>query len=80
MQPESGKSAFGILFVVLALMMVARPSWLVPQLPPGAEARPAPLWAIALLSAMGVYGGMFQAGVGIPMLLVLVQALRVESE
>lgn len=78
MQPKAIKLAFGVLFVALAVLMVAKPSWLVPQLPQGVEARKPPHWGLAAMAAVGVYGGMFQAGVGIPLLLVLVQALRVD--
>lgn len=78
MPPGSIQSAFGVVFLALAVLMVARPSWVVPTVKPGVEARNPPPWGLAALVAVGVYAGMFQAGVGIPLLLVLVQALRVD--
>ena len=69
---------FGALFVALAALLAARPGWMQPT--PAAEraAVPAPLGTAALFFAVGVYGGLFQAGVGIPLLLVIVRALGLD--
>lgn len=66
---------FGALFIALAALLAARPGWLQPA-PAAERAASSPrLGVAALFFAVGAYGGLFQAGVGIPLLLVLVRAL-----
>ncbi len=66
---------FGVLFLSLAAVMAVRPSWLVPEPPPDAAPHPPRPGGVAALFAVGLYGGVFQAGVGIPLLLVIVRAM-----
>jgi len=68
---------FGGVFLLLAVLMVARPSWLIPA-ERGGGPRPPGLGGHLSLFAVGLYGGALQAGVGIPLLLVLVRAVRVD--
>ena len=69
---------FGVVFLALAVVMAFRPNLLVPD--PDAEVEPRSCtWrGAAGLFAVGLYGGIFQAGVGIPLLLVVVHALRLD--
>ncbi len=66
---------FGGLFVVLAGLLLLKPRWLVPPDVAAGDANPDPRGpaAQALFFATGVYGGFVQAGVGIPLLLLLVR-------
>ncbi len=66
---------FGVVFLTLAAMMAVRPTWLVPDtVASSVPHAPGPRgWAS--LFVVGLYGGVFQAGVGIPLLLVVVRAL-----
>ena len=75
--PPALERLFGVVFIFLALVMALRPRWLVPPLTTGGPHPPGPGGHLALL-AVGFYGGLFQAGVGIPMALVLVRALGVD--
>lgn len=69
---------FGLLFLVLAALLVRRPTWLVPR-PAGGQAAPTSTrWSGPALFAVGVYGGLLQAGVGIPLLVVLVRGLGLD--
>jgi len=69
------ETAFGILFLGLALLIGLRPDWLTPPLE-----RPARMTKASAVGfiAVGLYGGLFQAGVGIPMLLMLVHGLGLD--
>jgi uncharacterized protein len=60
---------FGGLFLLLAVVVVARPRWLLPGAEQPAEA--IDRRGMAGLFAVGVYGGLVQAGVGLPLLIVL---------
>jgi len=73
--PFGLQGVFGGLFVVLAVLLLAKPRWLVPPTPEPGEARPHARTPLAqlLFFATGVYGGFVQAGVGIPLLLLLVR-------
>lgn len=66
---------FGVLFLTLAVLMAVRPTWVVHEPTEGALAHPPRLRGAAALFAIGLYGGVFQAGVGIPLLLVIVHAM-----
>lgn len=69
---------FGLLFIALAVLLVARPGWLVPEPDPDAVSGwPSPGGGLALF-AVGLYGGLLQAGVGIPLLVVLVRAMKLD--
>ncbi len=73
--PGSMERLFGVLFLSLAVVMALRPAWLVPDPPSGSTPHaPGPRGHLAFL-AIGLYGGVFQAGVGIPLLLVVVRSL-----
>lgn len=76
MPPLALERLFGVIFLGLAAMMIVRPSAVVPE--PRADIPPhPPTWRGHLvLFAVGIYGGLFQAGVGIPLLLVVVHALN----
>lgn len=76
--PPALEKLFGLLFLALAVLIVARPAWLMPDAVEDAGDRwPSAGGGLALF-AVGVYGGLFQAGVGIPLLVVLVRALRLD--
>lgn len=72
------ETLFGLLFLTLAVLLVARPRWLVPD--PDPEATPG--WPSVggglALFAVGLYGGLLQAGVGIPLLVVMVRVMRLD--
>jgi uncharacterized membrane protein YfcA len=73
-------TSFGLLFIGLAVLMLRRPAWLVPT-PESTVGEHSP-WrprTQAWFFAVGVYGGMFQAGVGIPLLLVAVRCLGLDT-
>ncbi len=75
--PLAMSRLFGAIFLLLAVLMVAKPRWVVPD--PGDTPPHGPTWRGALtLFAVGLYGGVFQAGVGIPLLLVTVRALDLD--
>jgi uncharacterized membrane protein YfcA len=67
---------FGVIFLGLAAMMVVRPSAVVPEPKPGIPPHPPSVRGKLVIFAVGVYGGLFQAGVGIPLLLVVVHTLN----
>ncbi len=69
-------AAFGVVFLTLAAAMAARPSWLLPG-DSGPVGRPG-VGALLALFGVGLYGGLFQAGVGIPLLLVAVRGLGLD--
>ncbi|MCK6573927.1 sulfite exporter TauE/SafE family protein [Myxococcota bacterium] len=73
--PGGLQVVFGGLFVVLAVLLLAKPRWLVPPNPGPGETHPHARSPAAqlLFFATGVYGGFVQAGVGIPLLLLLVR-------
>lgn len=76
--PLALERLFGIVFLGLAAMMILRPSAVVPEPSPDVQPHP-PTWRGNLaLFGVGIYGGVFQAGVGIPLLLVVVHALSVD--
>lgn len=71
---------FGLLFILLAAALAFRPRWLTPPTYTASERRP-PSRSLATQGAffaLGLYGGFVQAGVGIPLLLLLVQRLGLE--
>jgi uncharacterized membrane protein YfcA len=69
------EKSFGVLFLGLALLIGLRPNWLTPPVD-----RPARMTKTTIFGfvAVGLYGGVFQAGVGIPMLLLLVHGLGLD--
>lgn len=71
--PDSTQGAFGVVFLALAALMAFRPSALALTDTPQVD-KPG-LGAFLSLFAVGIYGGLFQAGVGVPLLLVCVKAL-----
>ena len=73
--PTAMKRLFGVVFLSLAVVMASRPAWLVPNPPLGSEPHPPGPGGHAAFFVVGLYGGVFQAGVGIPLLLVVVRAL-----
>ncbi|MCB9540277.1 MAG: sulfite exporter TauE/SafE family protein [Myxococcales bacterium] len=75
--PPALERLFGLVFLLLGVVMVAKPRWLTPAEPDDADRTPG-LGGHAALFAVGLYGGLFQAGVGIPMLLVLCRALSLD--
>lgn len=76
--PVAMQRVFGAVFLILAVLMAVRPGWLAPRPVEGSDAaRPGPAGHGALF-AVGVYGGLVQAGVGIPLLLAVVHALRLD--
>lgn len=74
--PMALENLFGGVFLLLAVVMFARPKWLVPD-PDAVQQAPGIGGRVALVG-VGLYGGLFQAGVGIPLLVVLVRALRLD--
>lgn len=77
--PDALELLFGLLFLALAVLMLRRPTWLVPDPPAdGAAERPATRWSGPALFAVGLYGGLLQAGVGIPLLVVMVRGLGLD--
>lgn len=76
--PLALERLFGIVFLGLALAMIARPRWLAPELPADAVARRPGLAGQLAFFGVGFYGGLFQAGVGIPLVLVTVHFLRID--
>ena len=81
LSPASMQSAFGGLFVVLAALLGFKPRWLNPP-PQGVGDAALPnvrgLPTQGLFLAAGFYGGFIQAGVGIPLLLLLVRRLGLD--
>ena len=73
--PPALETAFGVLFIGLAVLIGLRPNWLVP---PKETPKQMSLAAGVGFLAVGFYGGVFQAGVGIPMLLLLVRGLGLD--
>ncbi|MCA9541243.1 MAG: sulfite exporter TauE/SafE family protein [Myxococcales bacterium] len=69
--PPTMEIAFGVIFLGLAVLLALKPSFLDP--PAEAEPRPIGMGGGLALFAVGFYGGLFQAGVGIPLLVVLVR-------
>lgn len=76
--PPALERVFGVLFLALAALLTARPKWLVPDPDPEAFGDWPSAGGGLMLFGVGLYGGVFQAGVGIPLLVVLVQALRLD--
>jgi uncharacterized membrane protein YfcA len=78
--PAGLQVVFGGLFVLLAALLMAKPRWLVPPDPEAGDAHPDARGPVAqlLFFATGVYGGFVQAGVGIPLLLLLVRFAGLE--
>jgi uncharacterized membrane protein YfcA len=75
--PLALERLFGVVFLGLAVMMMLRPSVVVPEpIPDVAPHAPSTKGALALFG-IGIYGGLFQAGVGIPLLIVVVHTLNV---
>lgn len=75
--PGGLQLVFGVLFIVLAALLMLKPRWLTPPDASLGEAAAHP-WSPAtqvMLLATGAYGGFVQAGVGIPLLIVLVRRL-----
>lgn len=71
--------ALGALFAGLAVVLAVRPGWLVPEVDRAVVVPADPrLSHHAAAFGVGLYGGMFQAGVGIPLLLVVVHRLRLD--
>ena len=67
---------FGLLFFVLAFLIARKREWLTPsEIAETASARV----RIPVLFSVGLYGGFLQAGVGIPLLLVLVNLVGFEA-
>ncbi|MCA9547611.1 MAG: sulfite exporter TauE/SafE family protein, partial [Myxococcales bacterium] len=60
--PEGTRWGFGVVFLLLAATLAFRPDWLVPTGRPALE-RPGRSGWLALFG-VGLYGGLFQAGVG----------------
>ncbi|MCB9542066.1 MAG: sulfite exporter TauE/SafE family protein [Myxococcales bacterium] len=75
--PLALERLFGVVFLALAVLMVARPAWLTPAGEGGGDRWPG-AWGAAGLFAVGLYGGLFQAGVGIPLLVLLVGAMELD--
>lgn len=75
--PPALERLFGGVFLALAVVVVARPAWLKPAPREGGAGWPSAAGAAGLF-AVGVYGGLFQAGVGIPLLVLLVGAMRLD--
>ncbi len=73
--PAALEVLFGLLFLGLAVLMIRRPTWLVPD---PSEAREPTGWSGPALFGVGVYGGLLQAGVGIPLLVVMVRGLGLD--
>ena len=76
--PLALERLFGGVFLLLAIAMLLRPKWLAPDLPPDAVARRPGLFGHLAFFGVGFYGGLFQAGVGIPLVLVTVHFLRID--
>lgn len=75
--PDALEVLFGLLFLALAVLMMRRPTWLVPDAGDGAAREPTS-WSGPALFGVGVYGGLLQAGVGIPLLVVMVRGLGLD--
>ena len=77
MPPLALERLFGVVFLGLALTMIFRPSVVVPAPKPDVSPHPPTRKGALVLFAVGIYGGVFQAGVGIPLLIVLVHTVNV---
>lgn len=75
--PPALERLFGAVFIGLAVVMVVRPGWLKPAVEGGVDRWPSVGGAVGLV-AVGFYGGLFQAGVGIPLLVLLVGSMRLD--
>ncbi len=76
--PLATERIFGGIFLTLACVLAFRPTWLLPYDAPEGEGHPPrPKGHLAML-AVGFYGGLFQAGVGIPLLLVCVRTMELD--
>ncbi len=73
--PETQERFFGVIFVILAVLVLIAPGWLTPD--PGA-APSNPLLRAVLFFAIGLYGGAFQVGVGIPLLFGFVNLAKLD--
>jgi hypothetical protein len=70
------EQAFGVVFLALAVFFAVRPKSLDPTEMAVVER---PGWgALVGLFGVGLYGGLFQAGVGVPLLLVAVRGLGLD--
>lgn len=76
--PLALERLFGVVFLGLAIMMILRPSSVVPEPNPDIPPHPPTTRGNFALFGVGVYGGIFQAGVGIPLLLIVVHTLSVD--
>ncbi|MCA9524759.1 MAG: sulfite exporter TauE/SafE family protein [Myxococcales bacterium] len=76
MPPLALERLFGVVFLSLAVVMIGRPTWIIPAVPEG-EAQPTWRGHLAFFG-IGLYGGLFQAGVGIALLIVIVRSLHVD--
>ncbi|MBU0552200.1 sulfite exporter TauE/SafE family protein [Myxococcota bacterium] len=59
---------FALIFVILAVLLLVRAEWILP--PEDVTPKRPGLSGLLALFSVGVYGGLFQTGVGIPLLLV----------
>lgn len=75
--PPALERLFGVVFLALAVVVIARPGWLTPVEDAAPVRWPGVGGALGLV-AVGFYGGLFQAGVGIPMMVLLVGAMRLD--
>ena len=66
---------FGVIFLLLAILVLVKPAWLNPEI----DAMPArPITRGVSFFLIGVYGGVFQAGVGVPLLLAFVNLVGMD--
>ncbi len=69
------ETIFGVIFLLLAVLIIAKPSWLTPS----ADDLPSrPVTRGVSFFLIGLYGGVFQAGVGVPLLLGFVNLVGMD--
>ena len=69
------QNIFGIIFLGLAGLVIAKPTWLQPS----GEIQPSnPIVRVCVFFGIGMYGGIFQAGVGVPLLLAFVNLVGLD--
>lgn len=74
--PQMTQTIFGVVFGLLAIVTIAKPAWLNPA---GAQtAHPPGKGGRVALAAVGFYGGFFQAGVGVPLLIVCARSMGLD--
>ena len=73
---EALEWVFGLLFLLLALLIAQKPQWLSPN---EIAQKSSAVIRVPVLLSVGMYGGFLQAGVGIPLLLVLVNLVGFEA-